>query len=86
MTVQIYNFQERKEITFPAAKAVAVSAYSLIGRPSPFNAKLSQPNESSEVTQGQVDAELLDFCRSLKKANQQSAPSVPAPRVSQIDF
>ncbi|KAM0794957.1 hypothetical protein BDR22DRAFT_921316 [Usnea florida] len=79
VTVQIYLFQERKEITFPAAKVVGVKTYSLIGRPSPSDANLSQPNGSSEVTQGPVNADVLDFCRSLKKGNQQSAQSVPAP-------
>ena len=69
--VQLYLAQE-KEITFPLAKAAVIKAYSRIGRPSPFDAAANQPaSTKQEVTQGEVNAELLQFFRGLRTAQSQ---------------
>ena len=69
--VQLYLSQER-EITFPLAKAAVVKAYSRIGRASPFDAGATQPAPAKqEVTQGEVNSELLSFFRGLRMAQPQ---------------
>lgn len=65
--VQLYLANER-EITFPLAKAAVVKAYSRIGRPSPFDVDLGSRGSGSkpEVSQNEVNAELLNFFKSVR--------------------
>jgi hypothetical protein len=71
--VQLYLASESK-ITFPAAKAAVVRAYSRIGRPSPFDEK--DENTKKEISQNEVNMELVTFFRSLQTtAKQQQATS-----------
>ena len=73
--VQLYLSQEN-EITFPLAKAAVVKAYTRIGRASPFDAGAMQPAPAKqEATQGEVNAELLDFFRGLRMAQPQISMS-----------
>lgn len=82
--VQLYLAQER-EITFPLAKAAVVKAYSRIGRPSPFDAGAPQPpSVKPEVTQGEVNAELLAFFRGLR-AGPQSQITLPSHPTTQLN-
>lgn len=74
--VQLYLASESK-ITFPLAKAAVIKAYSRIGRASPFDVEKMSASSSSkpEVSQGEVNAELLEFFRSLR-ATQKQQPVV----------
>ena len=71
--VQLYLSSEPK-ITFPAAKAAVVRVYSRIGRPSPFDEK--DEHSKKEITQNEVNQELVTFFRSLQTtAKQQQSTS-----------
>ena len=74
--VQLYLVSESK-ITFPLAKAAVIKAFSRIGRASPFDVEKVAAGSSSkpEVSQGEVNAELLEFFRSLR-ATQRQQPVV----------
>ncbi|KAF6238733.1 hypothetical protein HO173_003239 [Letharia columbiana] len=73
--VQLYLASETK-ITFPLAKAAVIKAYSRIGRASPFDVERTVASSSKpDVSQGEVNAELLEFFRSLR-ATQKQQPVV----------
>ena len=87
--VQLYLASESK-ITFPLAKAAVVKAFSRIGRASPFDTEKVGISSSSkpDVSQSEINTELLEFFRSLR-ATQKQQPvmnqyiqSVPPPQMS----
>ena len=67
--VQLYLAHETI-ITFPVAKAAVVKAYRRIGRASPFDTGKDSYSSSNkpEVSRDEVNAELLEFIKSLRTA------------------
>ena len=79
--VQLYLAHETK-ITFPVAKAAVVKAFGRIGRASPFD--IDSSSSKSEVSQGEVNAELLEFFRSLRTTpGVQPVPLIPPTTTNQ---
>ena len=73
--VQLY-LQNEEVITFPLAKAAVVRAFSRIGRASPFDTLATNSTSQSEVSQNEVNKELLNFFKSLQTAPKLQ-PTVP---------
>ena len=77
--VQLYLLNDPK-ITFSNAKAAVIKAYSRIGRASPFDVHKNRSASSKpEVSQNDVNAELLEFFRSLRMTQKQQ-PLIPIPQ------
>lgn len=68
--VQLYLSTETK-LTFQIAKAAVIKAYSRIGRASPFDLP---DKDEDEVTQSQVNTEMMNFFKGLTMAGKQPAP------------
>ena len=63
-----YSLSQEREITLPLAKAAVNKDHGRIGRASPFDAERSSQGSNSEpeVSQDQVDTELLEFFKGLQ--------------------
>lgn len=83
--IQLYLSNDPK-ITFPNAKAAVIKAYSRIERASPFDVLEDRSAGSkAEVSQNDVNAELLEFFRSLRMSQKhQPLVSIPQPSTNAI--
>ena len=73
--VQLYLSTET-QITFPAAKAAVIRAYSRIGRESPFDRSTVV---EKKVTQDEVNSELLNFFKGLSAQASRIQPAYTPP-------
>ena len=61
----------KQDFTFPQAKEAVVKAYTRIGRASPFDSEKERKSKLNEVSQVEVNAEMLTFFKNLNAGIQQ---------------